>query len=74
MPEKTYHFELERKAIFADKWWEALPDITRVPIWEDLRGLTNHANGVLQTFPHITSSIPFHAFKHRFPMLFIIER
>ena len=46
-PEKTYYFELERRAPQANKWLEALPDITRAAIWEDLKRIEDHTKSPL---------------------------
>ena len=41
MEDFVINFELRRKAAVADKWWNDLPEITKVAIWEDLKGIEN---------------------------------
>ena len=36
-----FNFILKMKAARANKWWNELPDRTRVAIWEDLKGIEN---------------------------------
>jgi len=39
MPENVYNYGLHNKTLQANKWWLSLPEITRIAIWEDLRGI-----------------------------------
>ena len=41
MPDKVYNSDLERKAMQANKWWEALPEIIRVAMGTIVGGLSS---------------------------------
>ena len=50
MPENVYNYEMEHKATLADDLWNVLPEITRIAIWEDLKGFEDATVGHFDFF------------------------